>query len=142
MPIHHETKAGGEFGRSIRGASAIFGALDQALFWVRPKGQETNRRILKTLGRYDTPPELLFDWDKEKGHTVLGTPEDMPAQNFNQVTKALSNRPQSVTAIAEKAGTTDKVARTILEKLRERGEVHRGGSGVKNDSHVYFIPSL
>jgi RecA-family ATPase len=58
MPVHHERKGGGEDGLSIRGGSSLFGLADQAIFLERQPGQRTNKRVLKTLGRYDSPPEL------------------------------------------------------------------------------------
>jgi RecA-family ATPase len=38
--VHHERKAGGKEGRSIRGGSALFGLVDQALLLERRAGSE------------------------------------------------------------------------------------------------------
>ena len=50
--IHHERKAGGEEGRGIRGGSALFGLVDQALIMERRPGGDRSLRTLKALGRY------------------------------------------------------------------------------------------
>jgi RecA-family ATPase len=63
--VHHERKSGGEDGRSIRGGSALFGLVDQAIFLERRQGEASNKRTLKTLGRYEeSPPELFGSTSK------------------------------------------------------------------------------
>ncbi|MBI4240238.1 MAG: AAA family ATPase, partial [Candidatus Rokubacteria bacterium] len=65
--IHHERKSGGEDGRGIRGGSALFGLVDQALLLDRGQGGAEPRRVLRTLGRYDeTPRELILELDEDE----------------------------------------------------------------------------
>ncbi len=61
--IVHERKSGGEDGRGIRGGSSLFGLVDQAIILDRRPGETSNKRLLKTLGRYeDSPKEIIIDY--------------------------------------------------------------------------------
>jgi len=58
--VHHERKSGGDDGRGIRGGSALFGLVDQALLLDRRHGGDESHRVLRTLGRYfETPREVV-----------------------------------------------------------------------------------
>jgi DnaB-like helicase N terminal domain/AAA domain len=47
LPVHHERKSGGEDGRSIRGGSALFGLVDQAIFLERRPGEGFKQARIK-----------------------------------------------------------------------------------------------
>jgi hypothetical protein len=75
--VHHESKAGGERGRSIRGAGALFGLVDQGLLLTFPQGaSSTNRRNLSALGRYsETPANVIIELDGTD-YVLLGTSQE------------------------------------------------------------------
>src|SRR5262249_3675491 len=68
--IHHESKYGGRSesgeshgdGKSIRGGSAMFGLVDQAILLDRRRGGRPTERVLRTIGRRaENPPELVVE---------------------------------------------------------------------------------
>lgn len=138
--VHHERKSGGEDGRSIRGGSALFGLVDQAIFLERRPGEASNKRVLKTLGRYeDSPPELVIEFVGDD-YNVLGTPEECgEIQAVEKVRAALTADPMDVKSIAKEADVTEKLTRKGLEILKDRGEVQRTGAGKKNDPYLYCL---
>ena len=138
--VHHERKSGGEDGRSIRGGSALFGLVDQAIFLERRPGEVSNKRVLKTLGRYDdSPPELIIELVGDD-YNVLGTPEEFgEVQAVEKVKTVLTVEPMDVKTIAKEADTTEKLARKALESLKERGEAERTGGGRKGDPYLYCL---
>lgn len=78
--LHHTGKGqpGAEFnhGREIRGSSAIFALVDQALILTRAKGGAPTMRVLRAVGRFrETPEELLIDYDEEGGYSVVESGE-------------------------------------------------------------------
>ena len=138
--VHHERKSGGDDGRSIRGGSALFGLVDQAIFLERRPGEASNKRILKTLGRYEeSPPELIVELVGDD-YKVLGTPEEFgQSQAMEKVKAVLTLEPMDVKTIAKEAETTEKLTRRALETLRERGEIERIGTGKKADAFLYCL---
>lgn len=138
--VHHERKSGGEDGRSIRGGSALFGLVDQAIFLERRPGEASNRRVLKTLGRYeDSPPELIIELAGDE-YVVLGTPDEFgELQAIEKVKAVLTTEPIDVKTIAKEADVTEKLARKALEALKGRNEVERSGGGKKNDPFLYCL---
>lgn len=138
--VHHERKSGGDDGRSIRGGSALFGLVDQAIFLERRPGEASNKRTLKTLGRYeDSPPELIIELVGDD-YNVLGTPEEFgESQAMEKVKAVLTVEPMDAKTIAKEADTTEKLTRKALETFRERGEIERTGAGKKNDAFLYCL---
>jgi len=136
--VHHERKAGGEDGRSIRGGSALFGLVDQALILERRPGRNTSQRTLRALGRYsESPSEVVLDYQPYE-YRLLGAIADVDREaQVSRVWAVLSNEPQTIPAIAEAAALTERQARGLLKLLEEQGRVLRGGGGVKNDPHSY-----
>jgi RecA-family ATPase len=76
--VHHSGKMEADGGRAIRGASSLFGIVDQALLLRKPinSTSRTTERVIETFGRYDaTPRELHLDWDEiTKAYRVVGAP--------------------------------------------------------------------
>jgi predicted ATP-dependent serine protease len=138
--VHHERKSGGDDGRSIRGGSALFGLVDQAIFLERRPGEVSNKRVLKTLGRYEeSPPELIIELVGDD-YNVLGTPEEFSeTQAVERVKSVLTVEPMDVKTIAKEADTTEKLARKALEILKESGKADRSGSGKKGDPYLYCL---
>jgi len=141
--IHHERKSGGEDGRNIRGGSALFGLVDQAIILERRQGEVNNQRLIKTLGRYDeSPRELVIELVGDE-YKVLGTPEEMgEAQALAKAREALSVEPMDIKTIAKEADLKEKATRKALEQLREMGDAIREGEGKKNSPFTYRLPYL
>jgi len=137
--VHHEGKAGGQEGRGIRGGSALFALVDQALMLNRRQGGNTNQRILKALGRYaETPPELIIALDGGE-HVALGKAEDLDwASQQAKVRGVLCEEPQGRRAIAEAAGLSLRATDEALKALGD--EVVREGAGKKGDPHTFRLP--
>jgi len=136
--VHHERKAGGEEGKSIRGGSALFGLVDQALILERRPGGNTSQRILRAFGRYsETPSEVVLDYQSYE-YRLLGAIKDVDREaQTTRLLAVLSDEPQTIPAIAEAAALTERQARGLLQLLEEHGRVLRGGGGVKNDPYSY-----
>jgi predicted ATP-dependent serine protease len=71
--VHHERKAGGDEGRGIRGGSALFGLVDQALLLERKHGTDRTLRTLKALGRYSEAKSYSC-WITRRGCTLAWNP--------------------------------------------------------------------
>jgi hypothetical protein len=73
MLAHHDNKAGGEFGRQIRGSSDILSAVDYGLMLNRHRGagEDDPRRMLVALGRYEiTPPKMYLTFHHDTGYRM------------------------------------------------------------------------
>jgi len=144
--IVHERKSGGEDGRGIRGGSSLFGLVDQAIILDRRPGEVSNKRLLKTLGRYeDSPKEIIIELVGDD-YSVLGTPEQEGfTQAVSKVRDALAAKPgktiepMDVKTLAAETGLTQKMVRRALESMGE--EIKESGAGVKNDPHTYSLLS-
>jgi len=134
--VHHERKAGGEEGRGIRGASALFGIVDQALLLERHASLLRTQRVLRTFGRYsESPPELVIELQNDE-YINCGQLEQVDAQQLvARVLGALSYAPQDRNQIAAKARLSAKQITPVLEDPRHG--VIREGRGVKSDPYTY-----
>lgn len=120
----HERKAGGEEGRSIRGAGALFALADQALQLSRPKGGRQTQRVLKTIGRYsESPDELLLDY-REGRYTLAGAGASegdgdgrTSATTEVRLRRALSAEPQTAAALAKAAGCSERMVWKLLATM-------------------------
>jgi hypothetical protein len=132
--VHHERKSGGEEGRGIRGGSALFGLVDQALLLERRHGGDETHRVLRTFGRYfETPREVILALEDSE-YVNLGTGEDFNAID-KRVFEALSESPRSIATIALELQISYKMVRKALETLGDR--VIRAGLGVKAHPYTY-----
>lgn len=128
--LHHERKAGGEGGRSIRGGGALFGLVDQALLLEGVKGGRTNQRVLRSLGRYDeTPPELVIEYVDGR-YRAVGTPLEAGREAVAaRVLAALGPEAVEPQTIATRTGLS---IRAVLRGLADLGtRVTREGKGAK-----------
>jgi len=134
--LHHERKSGGDDGRSIRGGSALFGIVDQALMLDRRQGGTPTQRVLRALGRYDeTPGEVILDLAGNE-YRRLGTSGELSREAKEaKVWAALSEEPRDVATVAQGAGLKEKEARKVLEALGKR--VTREGEGKRGSPFTY-----
>lgn len=136
--IHHEKKAGGDGGRGIRGASSLFGLVDQAFLLERRQGGADTQRVLKTLGRYEeSPKELVIDLQAD-GYEVVGTPEEASLMAATEkIKEAVGEAPQTTRELAEGAEVSAKIADKVLRQLSGAGEIVREGGGRRGDPFTY-----
>jgi hypothetical protein len=120
--------------------------VDQAIILDRRPGETSNKRLLKTLGRYeDSPKEIIIEL-VGNDYSVLGTPEqEGHAQAVGKVRDALTAtdgktiEPMDVKTLAVETGLTQKMVRRALESMGD--EIQQTGAGVKNDPHTYSLLS-
>jgi hypothetical protein len=135
--VHHEGKSGegAGTGRAIRGASALFAGVDQALLLGRQPGPTTHR-TLRTLGRYENSPvSVVIALDGSTYQLMTAK----PAPDEQAVLTVLTTTPQDRAAVAKAAGLSDGRASTALEALVAKGQVVRKGAGVKGDPFTYGL---
>jgi hypothetical protein len=154
--IHHESKFGGRNkrgnfgdGKSIRGGSALFGVVDQAILLDKRHGGAPNQRVLKTVGRYaESPAELIIELTgnpslsdpSEYGYSVLGTPNELTEEEARaKLFAALGNEPQDLKAIVLKTELPEKRARLLLDRMFNEKVIIRVGKGVKGDGYKYLL---
>lgn len=137
--VHHERKSGGEGGREIRGGSALFAIVDQALLLDRREGGEPTHRVLRGLGRYsETPHELVLDFVSDN-YRKLGTLEELSLETQSKIVwDALALTPKTVPTLAAETSLTEKRVRKVLEALGDT--VTREGGGKKGDPFTYRRP--
>lgn len=155
--IHHESKYGGRDqwggshgdGKSIRGGSALFGIVDQAILLDRRHGGTRNQRVLKTIGRHsESPPELTIELEGNPAlsdpnpysYRNLGTSEELTkVGNAEKVLAVLTVERQDIEAIAKVSNINPKAVREAAEQLHNEGKVIREGKGVKGDPYTYRL---
>ena len=153
--IHHESKFGGRTkrgssgdGKSIRGGSALFAVVDQAILLDHRHGGTGNQRVLKAIGRYaESPSELIIALTGnpalsdpgEYGYSVLGTTNELTEEEAKaKLIAALGKEPQTVKSLADKAGVSEKRTRFYLDCLFHESAILRVGKGVKGDGYKYL----
>jgi predicted ATP-dependent serine protease len=132
--VHHERKSGGDEGRGIRGGSALFGLVDQALLLDRRHGGDPSHRVLRTFGRYSESPRQLILALDNTDYLNLGSNRDIDSIP-ERVFQAMSDSPRSISSLADELDLTHKQIRRALELLGVR--VVRDGLGVKASPYVY-----
>lgn len=134
---HHETKAGGEHGRGIRGSGGIFGTVDQALMLGR-HGTSKTQRVLKTLGRFpESPEELLLDYVNGQ-YVAIGSMEEAGGLDF-LVRETLGDEPMTISAISTATGLHRPQVYKALHNLEAAGEVLKQPRHGTGGGHVYTL---
>jgi hypothetical protein len=135
--VHHDRKSGGRDGRNIRGGSALFGLVDQALSLERPQGGAETRRILKSIGRYaDTPREVVLDY-LEGQYVLADGPIGGHTDGAMEVLRGALSSPQTMRDLERVTGLSRNVLRRLLGDLG--AEVVREGLGTKADPYTYWL---
>ena len=141
--IHHDSTSGGPGGRNIRGGSALFGLVDQAIMLEHLPGEMNNKRLLKTLGRYaESPSELVIELVGNK-FRVVGTREEVSRRaEMDKVREVLTVKPMDIEDIAKEAEITQKAARRACKALWDKGqgEIIQEGEGKRGDPLTYRLP--
>src|SRR5262249_25578064 len=133
--VHHEGKSteGAGTGRTIRGASALLGAVDQALMLSRPASGPTTHRVLRAAGRYgESPSSVVIALDGNTYRVDSAKSGDQAA-----VLAVLTTTPQTLEAVSGAAKLSESRTADALKALVAKGLAVRQGKGVKGDPHTY-----
>lgn len=119
----HENKAGGEHGRGISGAHALFGAFDAAFEIQRVQGSP-NRRLVRGWSRYCEPGEFYYERDEDGTLHSLG---DATAIQFREVKKScqacltdeLLSRKEIMAALPTPRPSFEQLRRVLTDLVAE-----------------------
>jgi hypothetical protein len=137
--VHHDRKAGGEDGRNLRGGSALFGVVDQAIHLTKRKGGTKTQRLLKTLGRYaESPPELALDYDPAVGYWLADHLAADREQQADKILEALKRGPLTLEELGEATGLPRTTLQDRLEELVP-GRVKRTGTGKRGQPYRFEL---
>lgn len=137
--IHHERKSGGEAGRSIRGAGAIFANVDVAHTLSKVEGRNSTARTLEVLGRFQeyAPGKLRLAYEDGR-YVSLGPEEDQNlAARKEKVLSVLGKAFLNVNEIAQAADLSPRIVRPVLKALHQEEKLHRDGEGKRNSPYRY-----
>jgi KaiC/GvpD/RAD55 family RecA-like ATPase len=143
--VHHEGKnLDGTDGRAIRGASALFGAVDQGLTLRRRDGGSPNQRVLHARGRYaETPEELVIELDgneyRRVGSPAELTREAIAADVWSVLSVHVPQTPDEIVAAMKAKGKVERGLAAVQTALL-KDLVHcvvRDGAGKKGSAYRY-----
>jgi hypothetical protein len=141
--VHHTSKMEQEGGRGIRGASSLFGIVDQAMLLKRMQGAplDGRRRVIDTFGRYaETPGHLIIELGDDLQYRLVASSDDgsvgsaYTARVVEVVTD--SGRPLTSKEIADATGMNLRQAQRYAAKAGLRRE----GSGSRVDPYRWVLP--
>lgn len=147
LAVCHESKAGGEGGRSVRGASSLFGLFDQLLILNRRHGGTETQRVLKIKGRYsESPKELILDF-RNGQYICLGKAEDVEKKSIRRKVQEVlkSYGTMTVEMILEALkndGIKSAGVRTVLNELEAEEVIIKEGTGVKGNPYMYRMSDV
>jgi AAA domain len=123
-------------GGEIRGASALFGAVDSALILKRKGRGETTHRTLYSRGRFGNTPAIACDFNPTtKTYTYLGgedaREDDATAQ---RIAPAVREEWETTKVIGARAGLESNLAR-VARALRRLDGVECQGRGTRTDPY-------
>ncbi len=140
--VHHNNKGEGDGGKGIRGASSLFGLVDQALI-LRYQGSHKGRfRKLETLGRYDeTPREVVFEMDTDYTYRAIGSEADALLNVIQlEVREVLLSLGEAQTLVQLGEQLPSRKLKAIQKALSPLpGWMKREGLGVKGDPYRYSL---
>jgi hypothetical protein len=141
--LHHHGKGDRRGTEAIRGASAVFALMDQAIQMFTVSDLDDPHRTLQVAGRYagDSPRAVTLVLDGREYRRVEGgqkAAKDADAQS--KVWAALpepDSDPKEDDALATETGLDVKPVRAVLEALTDRGLVERTGLGKSKHPYLY-----
>lgn len=132
--VHHNNKMGEGF-KAMRGASALYAMVDQALLMTKHQSLPNARR-LNVSGRYsESPPEILVELNDDTG--VYARVDEFESEQralFDKVLSAISDAPATMEQLIAATGIAYRRLRKILSSLEG---VKREGTGRKGDPYTY-----
>lgn len=150
--LHHDRKAGGEYGFQVAGVGYLVGSMDVLVNLQRVKDRERTRRMvvsrrfgdmdltatLDSSGRYVADDENLVEFDKK-----LPPPKTpvLPA-HLQPLMDAILASPDglSKSEASQVCGMALTSAKNQLEELTRRGLVARSGTGVNGSPYRWKVP--
>ena len=139
--VHHARKSEGDYGDEIRGSGALFSLLDVAVV-IKRHEVETQRK-LTAISRYpETPADLIIE-RREHGHEALGSSvEAGRSAKMARLQAELTDTPESVETLAERAAISKGAAYPLLDSLVAQNRATRMGAGKRSDPYRYshFVP--
>ena len=124
----HERKGGGQHGEGIAGGHALLGVVDVAVELLRDPSVPT-RRLLRSLSRIVTPPELLFERGEDGTFRVLGDPSAVAQVEVSRrLLGAVCDEWRTTKELHEGLGEprpSEEQVRLTLTELARRGDAER-----------------
>jgi DNA-binding transcriptional ArsR family regulator len=144
--VHHERKAGGEYGVGVAGSNALAGAVDIVIQLERARANLSgsgNTRMLKTVSRFpSTPTELIVELH-DGSYKRRQRPELEAEGKRADILAALAELGESTQAmLAEATGLPRGTLSTHLKALEAQGGIVTGGAGKRGDPRRYRLPNL
>ncbi len=136
LAVHHMGKGEREGGDAILGSTALFAAVDTALFM---KKREIGRTIESTQRYGEDIPKTALNFDPETGiMDVAGTLEYLEIERVKQaIMEELSDSSMAEKEIREIiGGNTGLVGKGLRELLNDE-QIRREGTGKKGDPYMY-----
>jgi replicative DNA helicase/DNA-binding transcriptional ArsR family regulator len=134
--VHHLRKSQGNDGMDIRGSTALFASVDNAITLKR-YSESKNERLIETIGRWDCFSEVISL--NGNGYERLGSKSEVKrSAQKRQILDCLSDTPSSPDDISKLIDLSPNVISAVLKRLYEEGEVNRTGLGVKGSSHFLY----
>jgi hypothetical protein len=141
----HDRKSGGAVGDSGRGSSAYAGAADNLLQLTRAdSGSHPNRRVIRTLGRFDDVPSQLII-ELENGEYVFrGTDLSVDRLKAREVILNALRGTESAMTEPEFRKLDDSLSRPTIQRalnelLEERQVSREMGHGTKGNAYGYLL---
>lgn len=136
--VHHSGKGEGNGGRNIRGASSLFGCVDQAMMMSSYGDVGGTQRQINTLGRYEqTPKTLLLDYVNYE-YVFLGAPMQIDLTAARETLVTILQRSKDPLNINELASLTGLKLYHINKALTILPEgVVRKGKGVRGEPFLF-----
>lgn len=143
--IHHQRKAGGEYGDALLGSTAFGANADNIMEVERVEdGSSRTRRIMRT-GRWYVPPVLLAEWDPDSGYRLVAEAESIQDADDHIWTDRLRaalrpyGSPKRNTQLADELGADSRKWGRAMSELMADGEVVKAGAGTQKDPFTYTL---
>jgi hypothetical protein len=142
-------------GSSIRGASALLGALDHSIVMTRPKGEGSKgspKRYLSFQGRYPDSNDMTMDIERKPDMSYVVTKYSRPSENdqplmshqeevrqdqINELSKALPFSSEDAVSMKDLQTATGISSRTLKYLLKDVKALMIG-KGIKGDPIRYY----
>lgn len=141
LALHHLRKAEGSHGTTMRGSTALMGAIDNSLEF-QYGGTVTRRKITSHSRFEETPPEIIVERTSENVYVNLGTPASFEKAEVKKAfLEALTDEYEKIEKIMERLNTKPGASslKAIASEVRKENPpiVDWQGKGVKRDPYQY-----
>lgn len=141
--VHHTRKTEGTYGAAISGGHAYAGIVDVLIEVTRVTRGPEQRRLVSSLGRIASAPDILYDWDADaQDVTLLGAVKDLGKfPSLPVVLGVLDQNWQTSEDLREKLPSPKlgkETVRRCLTKLWEDGGIERTPDTDKPGTTYYW----